>query len=181
MEDYRHYKKNLENFAIRYVFLLGIAFAFLYSNPIYNFLLFITANSANLILSLFYDTTIFGNNIIFNSTAISIIPACVAASAYFLLLILNLTTPMKANKRIFSILVSFLLLFFFNILRIVSLSLLLAREYAFFGFIHEFFWYFLSTLFVVVLWFLTAYIFKIKNIPVYSDIKNLLQDFKNAK
>ncbi|MEK6880877.1 MAG: pacearchaeosortase, partial [Nanoarchaeota archaeon] len=116
-----------------------------------------------------------GNMLIVNSLAIEIIPACVAISAYFLLLVLNLTIAMDLKKRVYSILLSFLALLILNILRIVILSSMYVEKFAYFEQVHLFFWYFLSTIFVVCIWFGTAYVFRIKNIPIYSDIKGLLK------
>ena len=77
----------------------------------------LTINFTALILDIFYEITVNKDIIIINTTTlISIINACVAGSAYLLLLILNLTIRMKTNLRIKSILYSFTLLFILNIL-----------------------------------------------------------------
>src|SRR3989344_6427380 len=100
------------------------------------------------------------------------IPACIAGAAYFLLLILNLSTPVKsAFKRATMVLFSFASFLIMNILRIVFLSIIFVEGYLWFDIIHKFFWYFLSTLFIVAIWFAEVKLFKIKEIPVYSDLK----------
>jgi len=125
------------------------------------------------LLKIFYDVSLTGNILSISGAKIEIISACVAGSAYYLLLILNLTTSMKARQRFYSIAFSFLSLLVLNILRIFFLSILYLENFAFFDFTHKLFWYFLSIIFVIGIWFLTIKIFKIKNIPVYSDIKKI--------
>ncbi len=125
------------------------------------------------LLKLIYDVSITGNILEVDRITIEIVNACVAGSAYYLLLILNLTTDIKPRTRFYSILFSFSSLLLLNILRIFLLSILYVEEFAFFDITHKLFWYALSVLFVVVIWFLTAKIFRIRNIPVYSDIKKL--------
>jgi hypothetical protein len=36
--------------------------------------------------------------------------------------------------------------------------------------VHRSIWYFGSTIFVVLLWFLNVYLFRIKSVPAYTDI-----------
>lgn len=126
------------------------------------------------LLKIFYDVSVLGNTIFIDGVKIELINACIAGSAYYLLLILNLTTSMKAKQRVYSIIFSFVSLLILNILRIFLLSILYIENFAFFDITHKLFWYALSILFVVGIWFLTVKIFKIKNIPVYSDVKTLL-------
>jgi len=58
-----------------------------------------------------------------------IIPACVAGSAYYLLLILNLTTPMNPKKRIGSLFFLFGSFLIINVLRITIFALLVPKGY----------------------------------------------------
>ena len=163
---------------LRYLLALG----FMFSLPIiYKILTPLTIISTSKILGLFYNIKVAGDLIIYNSYTIQIIAACVAGSAYLLLLILNLTTQIKLKKRLYSILFTFILFFIVNILRIVILSAMLFNGSLLFDVTHKLFWYFLSTLFVVIIWFLTVKIFKIKGIPVYDDIRYLysLTKFKS--
>ena len=132
--------------------------------------------SAGLLKLAFYQVGINQNIIILNSqTFIQIIPACVAGSAYLLLLILNLAVPMKAKKRIYSIILSFLFLLTLNVLRIFLFSALFERKFLLFDFVHKLFWYVLSTIFVIGIWFLIVKMFSIKEIPIYSDMKTLVK------
>ncbi|MDP3026479.1 MAG: pacearchaeosortase [Nanoarchaeota archaeon] len=164
---------------LRYLILLGLMFTL---PLIYNILTPLTVYSVGFLLKLFYQISISGDIIaIFPHTIIQIIAPCVAGSAYLLLLILNLTLPMKLKTRVYSILFSTALLFILNILRIFFLAVLLVNNSQFFGFTHKLFWYVLSTVFVVGIWFLTAFLFRIREIPVYSDIKHLIADIKANK
>lgn len=161
---------------IRYIILLGLMFTL---PLIYTIFTPLTVYSTGFLLKLFYQVSISKDIIIIlPNILIQIIPACVAGSAYLLLLILNLTLPMKPKIRLYSLLFSIPALFIVNIFRIFVLSVLLAENSQFFDFTHKFFWYILSTIFVVGIWFLTAYLFKIKEMPIYSDIKYLIDNIK---
>jgi exosortase/archaeosortase family protein len=158
---------------IRYLILLG----FILSLPgIYKIFTPLTVYPTAYILDLFYNVIVNQSIItINNNTFIHLIPACIAGSAYLLLLILNLTVPMGLKKRIYSILLSFLILLVLNIIRIVLLSVLYHHSVPFFDFTHTVFWFALSTIFVIGIWFYIVKLFSIKEIPVYSDIKTLIK------
>ena len=166
-------KDNLLGIFYRYVILLVIFLISSFSNIFYILFLKLTIYPSSWLLSLFYHSSVFKSILFVNYYSIDIIPACIAVSAYLLLLILNLTTQMSTRTRVYSILFSFLLLLLFNIIRIVVFSALLITNSVYFEVLHEFFWYFLSIILVVLIWFLTAYVFKIKNIPIYSDFKSI--------
>ena len=51
----------------------------------------------------------------------------------------------------------------------------------YFDFTHLLFWYLLSTIFVVAIWFLIVKIYKIKEIPIYSDVMLIYSEIKNKK
>lgn len=124
------------------------------------------------LLSLFFETSLVGNIINIPGYSIEIIKACVAGSAYYLLLILNLSTPkIKLNERILIIFFTFSILLALNILRIFILSLLLDSTY--FDITHQLFWYLVSSIFVIGIWFTSVKYFNIKKIPIYSDLKLL--------
>ena len=125
------------------------------------------------LLKLFFNATLSGNMITFKGLEIQLIKACVAGSAYYLLLILNLSTPMTSKTRLSSITFLFSSFLVINILRIFVFSLFLINFLNLFSTLHLIFWYFLSTIIVVGLWLLNLKIFKIKSIPVYTDIKFL--------
>lgn len=159
---------------LRYLILLGLMFTL---PLIYKILTPLTIYPSIILLKLFYNVTI--NNllvIINNKTFIQIIPACVAGSAYLLLLILNLSIPMKLKKRIYLIFLSFFILLILNILRIFILSVLYHHDFIFFDLTHKLFWYFLSTIFVVLIWLFIVKKYSVKEIPVYSDIRYLMKN-----
>lgn len=165
---------NIISMIVRYIILLLSAF----SLPlIYEILTPITLFSLSNLLKLFFNNISLNQNlIIINSNHfIEIIPACVAGSAYLLLLILNLSVPMNFKKRIYSLIFSFSILSVLNILRIFIFSILFYNNFLFLDFIHKFFWYVLSTVFVIGIWFFAVKIFEIKEIPVYSDLKFLIK------
>ncbi len=134
------------------------------------------------LLNLFFDSSLMGNIILVDKFPIELIPACIAGSAYYLLLILNLSTPkIKIQKRVKMILFSFTFLLILNILRIFLLSLVFVSGNSFFDLAHKLFWYLGSTIFVVGIWFIEVKLFKIKEIPFYSDIKSLYKKSKLKK
>src|SRR3989344_1309891 len=161
---------------IRYLVLIVLAFGNLW---LLNELLKpLTAYGSYLVLSLFSNAYLNGNIIMFNGLAVELVPACIAASAYFLLLVINLTTPMKGKTRAKSIIFSLTAFLIINIIRIVVFAVLFYWEFSYFDVLHRATWYFLSTLMLVAVWFGTVKIFKIKEIPVYSDVRRILKDLK---
>jgi exosortase/archaeosortase len=116
--------------------------------------------------------------LIVNGTSIHLISACIAGAAYYLLLILNLTTPMKPNVRFKSLLFLFAAFLVANILRIVVFSVAALNSYSWFGQIHALTWYLGSTIFVVCLWFINVRIFRTKSIPIYTDFKSILKSLR---
>lgn len=178
---YMKLKKNFQEFfsiIARYLIMLvaGIPnfwFFYLIFTPL-------TIYAVYFFLNLFYqDVSLMSNIILVNSMPIEIIDACVAGSAYYLMLILNLSIPnIKIKKRLLLLLFSFSLFFIANVLRIVFSSYLLVSGTTWFDFAHKLFWYAGSILFVVGIWFFGIKIFKVKEIPFYSDLKFLFSFVK---
>lgn len=162
---------------IRYLILLISMFSI---TLIYQVFTPLTINSLTFLLKMFnYSISIHNSLITINELyIINIVPACIAGSAYLLLLILNLSTPMPIKKRIYSIFFSFIVLFLVNILRLLVLSILSTNNKALFDSIHFIVWNFLSTIFVIVIWFLTVKVFAIKDIPIYTDIKSFIKNIR---
>lgn len=136
------------------------------------------------IVSLFTESsTLLPGNILFFSGLpdyVEIIPACIAGAAYYLLIILNLSTPMEIDKRMKSlgfILLTFLVL---NVARILIFIGLLNLGYQYFDIAHSFVWYFGSTILIILIWFLNVWMFKIQGIPVYTDFKRIFGDIINV-
>jgi len=125
------------------------------------------------LLGLFFPITLSGNLLILNNDIfISIIPACIAGAAYYLLFILNMSVPhIKTIKRFYLISIAFFSFLIVNILRIFLLSIIYFNDFPFFDLLHNFLWYFGSVILTVGIWFLQVYFFKIKEIPFYSDLK----------
>jgi exosortase/archaeosortase family protein len=162
----------------RYFLLLVLIILFSYSTLIYNIFISFTIYPVNFILSLFYNSAVSESMIFIENNTIEIIPACVGVSAYLLLLILNLTIRMPLKRRLYSLVFSVFSLLILNILRISLLSSLLIGDFAYFNELHKFLWYFMSIVLVITVWFATAYIFKIKEIPVYSDFKQIIKQIR---
>ena len=169
-------KKILDIF-IRYAILIIVAIPNLY---IFYFLFKpLTIYLSYFLLDIFFNTNLSGNVILIKNFPIVIINACVAGSAYYLLLILNLTTPkIKTKKRIKMIFFCFGIFLLINVLRIFFLSILALSESSLFDITHKIFWYLGSVVFVIGIWFLAVKIFKIKNVPIYSDLTFLYKNLK---
>jgi len=148
----------------------------------YFFFTYLTVYPTYFLLNLFFNASLASNTILLNGFPIEIIGACVAGSAYYLLLILNLSIRgIKIKKRIEMLLFSFASLLIVNILRIFFLSILYVNGTSFFDIAHRLFWYAGSTVFVAGIWFLSVKIFKVKGIPFYSDVVHLLNSGKKPK
>lgn len=170
--------KEVKSLLSRYIILLLLAVANLYL--FYKIFTPLTLYPVAWFLKIFYNGFLLpGTSTIFVSGLyIELIPACIAGAAYYLLLMLNLTTPMPNKTRAKSIIflmISFLML---NILRIVIFSYLAVNSYQYFDLTHKLVWYFGSTALVVIIWFANVYIFRISSIPVYTDIINIIADIK---
>ena len=134
------------------------------------------------LLNLFYNAVLLGNVILVNGLfPIEIVDACIAGSAYYLLLVLNMAIPMEIKKRLKILAFSFLSLLFINLLRIFVLSLIFLSGKSFFDITHLLFWYFGSIIFVVGIWFAGVKIYNIKEIPFYSDFLVILKKTKKRK
>jgi len=141
----------------------------------------LTAYPVFALLNIFYDASLVAGKIIIinRSIPIELIKACIAGAAYYLLLILNLSTPkIKIRSRIKILLLAFGSFLVLNVLRIFFLSLIAVSGSSFFDITHKLFWYALSTIFVVAIWFVEVKKFKIKAIPFYSDFKFLIEKTK---
>lgn len=159
------------NLFVRYFSLLLIGMGNFY--VLYKFLIPLTLHTVNSILLIFTDTILVNNVIYLSGLGINIAPACVAGSAFYLLLLLTLSTadiePMVRAKVIFT---TFAMLFFLNIIRILILVPMTGANY--FSVIHWIFWHLISIVFVVSIWFYAVKIYKIKSVPIYSDLKYLM-------
>lgn len=166
-------KENVIFFEILVRYLLILISAF--SNLSIFYILFtpLTVHGAYFLFNLFFSSSFYGSYIFLGEeVSIHIIPACVGGAAYFLLFIMNMSIPkMNVMKRISIILVSFLSFFVINILRIFFLGVFYYNDFPFFDLLHKIIWYVGSIFLTTGIWFLEVYLFKIKEIPFYSDLK----------
>ena len=114
-----------------------------------------------------------------NENFIQLVEACIAGAAYYFLLILNLSTPMGAKTRVKSIVFIFASFFILNILRIVVFTAMFLNGYSYFDLAHIAVWYFGSTLMLLIVWFVNVKLLNILSIPVYTDIRTILDDIKS--
>lgn len=162
--------KKITNMFARYLTIILLGLGNLY--VIYKVLTPITIQVLNKILSIFTSTTLEGNIIHLNQIgiAIEIVPACVAGAAFYLLLILIMSTAnIKPKTRGKAIVTAFAIFFTLNMLRILMLVPMVTASY--FETVHWISWHLISIVFVVGTWFSIVKIYKIKAIPVYSDLK----------
>jgi len=129
-------------------------------------------------LTLFFPVSLSGITLTIKDFTIQLVPACIAGSAYYLLLILNLSTPLSLKKRFLSLIFSSSTLLIINIIRILFFSFLLLNFLSLFNFLHLIFWYFLSGIFVFLIWLAEIKIFNIKEVPIYSDMRFLFEGIK---
>ena len=162
---------NIRNIALRYALMI---FFGLFLNMFYIVFLPLTIYPVYWLLGIFFTVSLSGALLTVNSAQIELIGACIAGSAYFLLLLLNLSTPkIKIKKRLLIIFFDFSIFLTINILRIFILSIMLIKDSAFFAITHQLFWYALSILIAFLIWIFTVKIFRIKDIPFVSDLKEL--------
>jgi exosortase/archaeosortase family protein len=163
--------KKFQSMILRYVILVAVAIPNLYLF----YLVFtpLTVYLSYFLLDIFFEATLSGKSILVsNRFEIQLINACIAGAAYYLLFVLNLSTP-KIKQRYRIIIYSFAMFFSLNIIRIFVLSLMYISSSTIFDVTHKIFWYAGSTIFVVGIWFINVKIFKIREIPFYSDFKYL--------
>ena len=133
-------------------------------------------------LNLFYSVQLDGSVIYVGEKAIEIIRPCVAGSAYYLLAVLNLATKgLDVAKRIKLFIFTSAALLAVNLLRIFVLTVVLVSYGTFtFTSLHLGFWLVGSTLFVVGIWIAAVRIYEIKDIPFYSDLREVMKFIKKS-
>jgi len=164
---------------IRYCVLILLGFEI---NIIYKVFTPLTVYPVYWILHRFYPAFfIEGKTIFIKGIFFDFIPACIAGSAYYLLWVLNLATPMNVSIRLKNLLFLTLSFLIINIARMVTMVVILFYSYAYFSFTHALLWYIGSTVMVVLLWFIGIRKFKINKIPFYDDARNIAKDIKTKK
>jgi len=98
------------------------------------------------------------------------------------LFILNiLTFGITFKKRVFIFIFDAALLLFMNIFRLVVLIAILVNYPSIFDISHNIFWYGISTIYVILIWVVSVFVFKIRAIPFISDIKFILSKSKRIQ
>ena len=111
----------------RYLFLLLASF---FMPLFYSVLLPLTILPAYLILSVFYPVQLIANVLLVNESVIEITDACLAGSAFYLLLVLAFSTHgIRLKKRLLVFIFDSFLLLFVNILRITAFSIAFAGNF----------------------------------------------------
>jgi len=172
------------NLLVRYalLFVIGLANLLAGSALLYNIFAPLTLYPSYWLFNLLYGARLVSATVFFfKGYYIELIPACIAGSAYYLLLILNLTTKMEIKKRIYNLIYIIGVFLIANILRIFIFGILLVNGYQYFDVAHLATWYVGSTILVILIWFSGVRIFKIKNIPVYEDIVLLIKNLRSAR
>ena len=132
------------------------------------------------ILKLIYPVKTFGITRIFiEGEGIALVNSCVAGSAYYLFSALNLSTfGISWIKRIKIFIVNSAVFLLLNIFRIIILAIILIDFSDIFDAAHFLFWTFLSTAFVAFIWIATIKVYRIRHIPIISDILYLKKFIK---
>ncbi len=106
------------------------------------------------------------------------VSSCIAASAYYLLLILiMLTKDINLKTRLKMFLIGSLSILIANIIRIIILIFILINYgLNWFETFHLFLWKFVATIYVIAVWLLLTHYYKINSIPIYSDLKHLIDN-----
>ncbi len=130
-----------------------------------------------------YGIIIQGDLIIIGEYTLKFITACTATSAYYLLAVLILLTKdISLKKGIKTFFVGALLILLMNLVRIdILLVVLVEKGINMFESLHIVFWEVISSLYVGGLWIFLIKKFRIKTIPVLSDMKELYKKAKKKK
>ncbi len=133
-----------------------------------------------LILSLIYSAEIIGlEKIIIGNHEIAFVNACVAGSAYYLLALLNLSSSGISWINRFKIFfINSVFLLSVNIIRIIILAVFLVNSSYLFSTLHYLFWHFVSIALVAGMWIYTLKFYKIKSIPIFTDMQKILRSIK---
>lgn len=116
-------------------------------------------------------------SILGGEATINVVKYCVIASAYNLLAWLCIITMGIALwKRVLMFLIGSALIFGMNIVRIVLLIITLLENHDAYQTAHFVLNFLLSVVYVIIIWVLLSFLFKVKAVPFLSDIKFLTQE-----
>jgi exosortase/archaeosortase family protein len=142
--------------------------------PLYWFLTPLTVQTVKILISTVTSVTLLGETTLYiKGEYISLVPACIAGAAYYLLLICACTIPLTWKERGKVLGISWGLLFVFNVIRILGTTYLATTGNSLFTVTHAFFWYAGSTVMVILCWILTTTYCKIQTIPFVTDLTAL--------
>jgi exosortase/archaeosortase family protein len=124
------------------------------------------------------DVILVGNLLFVKGMAFKFVEACVASLAYSLIFILvMLTSDLNLRKRVLIILTGWLLIFVMNVMRIIVLvSVAVNHSEELFKSLDIVIWLGISGVFVALVWIALVWLYDIKSIPVYNDIKFLMKN-----
>lgn len=168
-----------------YDLILRIIILFLISYSLLNIII----TPVTIYLS-YYLLKLFGENVILlppflilNQAVIKFIPACAAISAYYLLMLLILLTrDIKPLIRLKMFLLGSLIILIINTLRVTALLITLSYYgLNLFESIHIFLWILVGSVLVALVWIFLVKRYKVKTIPIYSDLKYLFEQTKIYK
>lgn len=122
-----------------------------------------------------YSPEIIQDSLIIGNYQLQLISACISTTAYYLLVLLILTTKdISFKKRIYLFIFGSLLIFIGNLIRIdILIILLLKNKTNWAQTLHMFFWKVISSIYVLLVWIFLTRKMDIESIPIYSDIKHL--------
>jgi len=161
--------------------LLLLLFIVLFSQDvIYPVLKFLTTKLSYIFLIPLKPAVTNSATFVIKNQIIEIVPACVALSAYILLSILILSNKdIRSNKLIKLFTYGFSAILIINIIRIdLLIYMLILMGNRLFETVHLFFWKILSGVVVVLIWIYLTRKYNITEIPVYSDVKYLINKIK---
>jgi len=168
-----------------YSLIARIAIAFLIPYSLIKLIIFpITIYLSYFLLSIIQQNVILNSPyIIINGVTTKFVTACAAVSAYYLLMLLVLLTkdirPLTRLKMFF---LGSLIILIVNTIRVVILLLILSyRNQNLFETVHIAFWMLIGSIIVALTWIYLVKRYKVRSIPVYSDLKYLFQQTKIYK
>lgn len=185
MEEEIEKERKRESMEILLRYFVGVVVAILAVSVSVFYFIFkpLTVWPVYAILKIFYDIKLVRiSSIVVAGHEIEFIDACIAGSAYLLLFLLNIMTrEISLKKRIFIFLFDCIVLLLINVLRLVILIAMLVDNSVAFDLTHKIFWHVMSTIFVIAIWFFSVWLFKLKAIPFYSDVKFILEKRESKK
>ncbi|MDP3728657.1 MAG: pacearchaeosortase [bacterium] len=164
----------MKSILIRYSFALLVGLS---SGLFSLFFLPITFYVSYFLLQIFYDVQIYGMSVQFAEVSFSFIPACAATLAYVLLLeLLLLTRGISFLQGLKMFFLGSIFIFSLNIVRILVL-IFVYINYGnnYFDAVHILFWHLVSTIFVAGVWILLVEKYKVKTIPIWSDVQEIVK------